>query len=109
MRRRDDDAFFMAEVRAVLDYETATVSNFQNAIGHSRPLSVILTRPWRCSADPAVRPAKKCFTIVWVDARKCELSRVLRWKTHVLDGAGEIAKKRKCGLLNQSHTRSMSC
>jgi hypothetical protein len=33
----------------------------------------------------------------------------LRWKTHVLDGASEIAKKRKCGLLNQSHTRSISC
>src|SRR4051812_45586970 len=31
----------------------------------------------------------------------------LRWKTHVLDGTNEIAKKRKCGLLNQSHTGSM--
>jgi len=33
----------------------------------------------------------------------------LRWKTHVLDGASEIAKKRKCGLLNQSHARAISC
>jgi hypothetical protein len=28
----------------------------------------------------------------------------LGWKAHVLDGASEIAKKRKCGLLKQSHT-----
>jgi len=28
----------------------------------------------------------------------------LRWKTHVLDEPSEIAKKRKCGLLKQSHT-----